>query len=195
MISPQWGYFALVSYVPEPLGPRLDDLTRALPGIVFRKAHITILPPRPLQVPVEQASLYTRRVLDQFRAFEVELSAVRRFPVTSVVYLDVTEGSETVHRLHDALNSCELAFNEQFEFHPHLTLAGPVPNEAIDDLQLRAEHLWEAVEPKERFVVCEIVALWAEGGHETPTWHRLWSYPLRTDQSKTACVGTTGQTF
>jgi 2'-5' RNA ligase superfamily len=193
MISPPWGFFALVSYVPDPLGSCLDGLTQSLPGMEFRQAHITILPPRPLRLPVENASAYTRQILDQFAPFEVELGTVRRFPATNVLYLDLTEGHEALHRIHDALNTGELAFEEQFEFHPHLTLAGPIADDNMNRVQLRAERLWRAVEPKERFAIREIVALWAEPGHKQLSWQRLWVHTLRADQSRSASVGITGQ--
>ncbi len=194
MISPRWGFFALVSYVPDPLGAHLDSMTQALPSDTFRQAHITILPPRPLRIPVETASDYTRKILDRFKAFEVELSAVRRFPVTGTLYLDLSEGNEMIHRVHDALNTADLAFEEEFEFHPHLTLAASVPGGSIDLMQARAEQLWLEIEPKRRFTVNEIVGLWAEPGAGLLHWHRLWAHPLPLDYSKTAYVGLTGRT-
>lgn len=193
MISPQWGFFALVSYVPDPLGSRLDNLTQALPGVAFRQAHITILPPRPLRVPLEEASRYAREILSQFVPFAIELGAVRRFPVTDVLYLDLAEGAAAVHQLHSALNTGGLAFDEQFEFQPHLTLAGPEASENVDALQSRAEQIWQDMQPKGGFTVREIVALWSEA-RQTPVWKRLWVHTLGQDQSKTAHVGITGQT-
>ncbi|MBV9265096.1 MAG: 2'-5' RNA ligase family protein, partial [Acidobacteriaceae bacterium] len=115
-----WGFFALVTYVPDPLGSVINNLRLSLPG-EFRQTHITILPPRPLRLPVDAASDYSRRVLNQFGPFEVELTSVDRFPVTNVLYLDLAEGSEAVHELHDALNTGDLLFREEFEFYPHLT--------------------------------------------------------------------------
>lgn len=195
MISPPWGFFALVSYVPDPLGSRLDGMTQALPGVPFKQAHITILPPRPLRVPVDEASRYTREILRQFDAFEVALRGVKRFPVTNVVYLDLAEGNTEVHRVHDALNTGELAFEEQFEFHPHLTLAGPASGtDDMDEVQARAESMWSELEPKERFTVREIVALWANPLGEKLSWERLWAHQLREAQSKAAYVGITDRT-
>jgi 2'-5' RNA ligase len=193
MNSANWGFFALVSYVPHPLGPCLDGLRQALPGTEFRQAHITLLPPRPLQVPVDAASKFTHRILDDCAPFEIRLQSVRRFPTTNVLYLDLAQGGDTVHKLHDALNAGELAFKEQFEFQPHLTLAGPVPDERIDAVQARAEHLWKSIEPNGRFTVTEIVALWSQPGAEPRSWQRLWSFSLDFDRTRSAHAGVTGQ--
>ena len=40
--------FALVSYIPDPLGAFLDDLRLKLAPKCKPHAHITILPPRPI---------------------------------------------------------------------------------------------------------------------------------------------------
>jgi 2'-5' RNA ligase len=194
MVSPPSGFFALVSYVPDPLGSRLDSMTQSLPAGALRQAHITILPPRPLRVPLEEAAQSTREILDQFGIFDVELGTVKRFPATNVLYLDLIQGYDTVHQVHDALNTGSLAFEEQFEFHPHLTLAGPLPSGTVDQVQLKAERLWREIEGRETFAVKEIVALWAESGEKILSWQRLWAHPLRADQSRSAYVGITGRT-
>jgi 2'-5' RNA ligase len=194
MVSPPWDFFALVSYLPDPLGSQVDRMTQTLPESGLRQAHITILPPRPLQVPLEEASRYTREILDRFAIFDVELGLVKRFPATNVLYLDLTEGYEAVHQVHDALNTGPLTFEEQFEFHPHLTLAGPLAAGVVDQVQFEAERLWGSIKGKEKFTVREIVALWAEAGQKTLSWRRLWAYPLRADQTRSAYVGITGRT-
>ena len=40
--------FALVAYIPDPLGRFLDDLRVELTPDCKPRAHVTILPPRPL---------------------------------------------------------------------------------------------------------------------------------------------------
>jgi 2'-5' RNA ligase len=176
----QQGQFALVSYIPEPLGSFLYELRRTLPGESNPRAHVTILPPRPLRVPVETASDQTLKVLAGFSAFEIELSTVQRFPQTNFLYLDIADGNELVHQLHDALNTDELAFEEEFEFRPHLTLGGPVPEPELEAFQGQAEVAWLATDHSRRFVVDEIVFLWLNPANPRGGWHRLWSYNLRT---------------
>ena len=122
----KWGSFALVSYIPDPLGSFLHDLRRSFPGEHNPQPHITILPPRPLKLPVDAALQRAHNVLLQFAAFEVELSKVRFFPETNVLYLDIAKGNRVLHDLHEALNAGDLDHSEEFEFRPHLTLSGRV---------------------------------------------------------------------
>jgi 2'-5' RNA ligase len=185
------GFFALVSYVPDPLGPLIDDLRLSLPGVEFRQAHITILPPRPVHLPVEAATEYSQQVLGQFRPFSVELTHVNRFPVTNVLYLELAEGNQTIHDLHDALNTGNLVFKEEFEFLPHLTLGGPISAAQVDAVQEQAEALWRSVHLNRRFEIDEVVALWAAPGDEVLAWQRLWTYRLHTKQVKAAKAGLT----
>src|SRR4051794_28470576 len=126
MAASPWGSFALVSYVPDPLGTFLDNFRHSLAESDQTQAHVTILPPRPLRVPLETASEQATSTLRTFSPFEVELDAVCRFPRTDVLYVSVSIGNSAVRELHRALNTGSLADSEQFEFQPHLTLGGPV---------------------------------------------------------------------
>ena len=62
--------FALVIYIPDPLGRFLDDLrTELVPGC-NPHAHVSVLPPRPLAVDwqvAERAGEGVRRQLDAVR--------------------------------------------------------------------------------------------------------------------------------
>ena len=178
--SSQWGSFALVSYVPEPLGSFLDGLRRELPGDANPQAHITLLPPRPLRAPVETASKQALEVLSNFLPFEVEFSTVGSFPNTNFLYLDIADGSSLVHALHDALNTGDFLYAEQFEFWPHLTLGGPVPQAHLPSVQGQAQAAWLAAAHSRRFTLDEIVFLWVSPIGGDGEWHRLWSYNLRT---------------
>jgi 2'-5' RNA ligase len=191
--TPLGGFFALVSYVPEPLGPFLDQLRLSLPGAEFPQAHITLLPPRPLEVTIQAASEHAQSVLNRFSAFDVELSAVRKFPQTNVLYLDLTEGRQTVRDLHQALNSGDLHYGEPFEFHPHLTLGGPVPDATAGALQQEAETAWRSFLVPRRFAVQEIVGLWASSNGSGHSWQRLWSYNLQANHTRSAAAGPIGQ--
>ena len=172
------GLFALVSYIPDPLGSFLNELRTALPGVEYPEPHITILPPRPLTVPVEEASILARTALDAFSSFDIELSSVRWFPSPQILYIDLVEGDDTVRHLHDALNSNELRHPEEFDFNPHLTLSGFIPVEELREAMHQAEANWKAAPCSRKFSVREIVFLWSPAG--TPgIWHRLWIHTLR----------------
>lgn len=190
----QRGSLALVNYIPDPLGAFLHSLRRLLPGEENPQAHITILPPRPLQLPVEAASLEARRVLDRFTRFEVELSNVRSFPDTNYLYLDVVEGDAKLHAMHAALNAGGLSHVERFEYRPHLTIGGPVNESALESIQRKAERAWRASACSRRLMVDEIVCLWLPHGGTSSDWRRLWSHWLSAQAGKGAAAGTTAQT-
>ena len=190
----QQGSFALVNYIAEPLGAFVQSLRKLLPGEENPQAHITILPPRPLQLPVDAASREARRVLDGFERFEVELSTVRRFPQTKYLYLDVAEGNRSLHAMHDALNTGPLSHAERFEYRPHLTIAGPVSENALDSIQSEAERAWRESGCSPRLVVDEIVCLWLPHGGTSSDWRRLWSHWLGGNTGKKAAASITAQT-
>jgi 2'-5' RNA ligase len=172
------GRFALVCYVPEPLGPALGKLAHDLSSANRPEAHITILPPRPLRRSLEEISIIVRSMLEQVPAFDVGLADVCRFAGTNVLYLNLLEGNETIHRLHDALNRGDLAYDEPFEFRPHLTLSDPLPETEVDAVQHRAKLMWELFGIS-RFHVDEIVFLYMASEDAKGQWHRQWSIALR----------------
>jgi 2'-5' RNA ligase len=191
-----WGSFALVSYVPGPLGASLDGLRQSLQGSDPAHSHITILPPRPLNIPVERASAQAMSILRRFRAFEVELEAVSTFPATNVVYLDLAEGNRLVRELHQALNTGGLADDEQFEFHPHLTLGGgPIAEPALRLAEAEAKEAWSLLDLPKRFLLDEVVSLWTPpDAGPSGDWTRLWNYSLRfgiLQYNKAAAIGRT----
>ena len=195
--SSAWGLFALVSYIPEPLGSFFHQLRGTLPGGSNPQAHVTVLPPRPLRVPVDTATDEAVRILSRFPAFEVELSSIGRFAETNFLYLDIGDGSALFHDLHDALNAGDLAHAEEFEFRPHLTLGGPVPEANLPSIQGQAEVAWLSADHPRRFTVDEIVFLWLSPDSPNGEWSRLWSYNLRTKgtaMSKAASAPFTNQT-
>jgi 2'-5' RNA ligase len=172
------GRFALVSYVPEPLRSAIGKLAHDLSGASRPEAHITILPPRPLRGSLEEISDVVRSVLERVPAFDVRLAEVCRFDGTNVLYLNLSEGNETIHRLHDALNRGELAYDEPFEFRPHLTLSDPLPETDIDAVQRQAELMWKSFGVS-RLHVGEIVFLYMAPEDANGQWQRQWSIALR----------------
>jgi 2'-5' RNA ligase len=173
-----WGHFALVSYVPDPLASFLYRLRGSLPGAGNPQAHITILPPRPLRLPVDTAAKQVRNTLRNFPAFAVQLTRVSRFVETNFLYLEIGEGSGTLHSMHNALNGGELAHEEPFDFRPHLTLGGPVPVERLEEAHGRAEDLWRRAGCSPRFTLEEVVFLWLSPNSTQHDWERLWTHRL-----------------
>jgi 2'-5' RNA ligase len=134
--------FALVIYIPPPLGKFLDDLRRELVPHYNPHAHVSVLPPRPLAVPWTVASEQARGLIESSAPFEVELTGVEIFPVTEVIYLEVGAGSAELRGMHTAMNREALGFQDVFPYHPHITLAQEIePTKAPGLLEL-ARHRW-----------------------------------------------------
>src|ERR1051325_4353892 len=95
--------FALVFYVPGALGEFLDDLRRELVPHYNPKAHVSVLPPRPLAGDWRTAGGLVGALAGESEAFSVELTTVEVFPVTDVIYLQVGRGSEELRHLHSAM--------------------------------------------------------------------------------------------
>jgi 2'-5' RNA ligase len=135
--------FALVIYIPDPLGRFLDDLRRELAPAYNPHAHVSVLPPRPLAVDWEEASNQARALIESAPPFSVELTETDIFPVTNVVYLEVGKGAAELRGMHGAMNQGALAFDEPFPYHPHITLAQESPLEAVAEIHETARRRWQ----------------------------------------------------
>src|ERR1043166_8034130 len=132
--------YALVIYIPDPLGRFLDDLRRELVPAYNPHAHVSVLPPRPLSVDWQAADTQTRSLTENGAPFDVTLSTVEIFPATDVIYIEVENGATELRSLHHAMNTGALEFQEPFSYHPHITLAQEVQPEhgaAVYELAVR----------------------------------------------------------
>jgi 2'-5' RNA ligase len=136
--------FALVIYIPDPLGRFLDDLRRDLMPGCNPHAHVSVLPPRPLAVDWQVASEQVRVCAGNWAPFDIVLARIRMFPVTNVIYLELGTGASEMVRIHAAMNSQALEFDEPFEYYPHITLAQEIPPGEIEAVHLNAQKLWDA---------------------------------------------------
>jgi 2'-5' RNA ligase len=168
--------YALVSYVPDPLGSFLDALRHTLAGHNASPAHLTFLPPRPLGVDPDAASAIIRAKLRSFVAFDVELAGVRCFPLTNVLYLGLSEGNLEAQKLHDSLHSdAGLHHVEEFEYRPHITLSTPVDTSEIEQARRVASLAWSRWTLSRRFTIRDVAFL-RRSSREV--WERLWIEPL-----------------
>jgi 2'-5' RNA ligase len=134
--------YALVIYIPDPLGYFLDNLRRELVPAYNPHAHVSVLPPRSLSVDWTDADRQARALTENGSAFEVTLSSVEIFPATNVIYIEVDKGATELRGLHRAMNSSALAFDEPFAYHPHITLAQEVPLEQVSEVHELAVRRW-----------------------------------------------------
>lgn len=178
MESSGWGCFALVSYIPAPLASYIEDIRNSLSTVHLAQPHITLLPPRSLRVENRHSSECLLPVLRKLRPVSVSLDGVATFQNTGILYLNIRDGHADVWNLHDELNRGEFSAREQYEFVPHVTLAGPMEQEQLAQARHSAAEQWGQLACRAEFTIEEVVALHAaEPGLD---WTCLWRYNLRT---------------
>jgi 2'-5' RNA ligase len=143
--------FALVIYIPGPLGQFLDELRRKLVPGCNPHAHISLLPPRPLAVDWPVASDQVRTVVQRWAPFEIELAGIEIFPVTDVIYIGVGRGAAELRGIHQAMNTGSLEFQDPFPYHPHITLAQELQRENVAATSELARRLWREYTGPRRF--------------------------------------------
>ena len=137
--------FAVVTYIPAPLGKFLDQLRRDLePASLAPRAHVTVLPPRALRegVTAADAWLQLERMIPAFHVFPIRLGHIEIFPITNVVYLSVNQGLTDLRVMHETLNTGAVAAQENFRYQPHVTLAQGLAPEQAMEIAASAQRLW-----------------------------------------------------
>lgn len=131
--------YALVAYVSNPIGEFVESLRREFhPEHAHLPAHLTLLPPRPLQGTEQEAVDLIESVCRTVQPFEVTMGDVESFvPVTPTVFIRVAHAAYRMRELHEKLNTGPLRFEEPWPYMPHLTAF------RFDDFE-RAEKVFEA---------------------------------------------------
>ena len=116
---------SVVAYLPGRLGQFVDDLRKRLnPRFAAWRAHVTILPPRPLSATLEDMLAQTREQCLLADPFEARLDSVFTFwPANGVVCLSFSEGLRRFVELHERLHCGCLEGFEPYPYVPHVTLA------------------------------------------------------------------------
>jgi 2'-5' RNA ligase len=167
--------YALVSYIPGPLGLYLDRIRRELVRTCVAQSHVTILPPRSLSAFEESTKVELSQVLQDYRPFRVDLEAVQVFESTSVIYLDISSGSEELKQLHQQLNEGSLACSECYGYHPHVTLAQNFAPQELNDLMELARARWREFQNERSF---EVERLTFVQNTTSNRWLDLADFPL-----------------
>jgi len=149
--------FALVSYIPEPLAGFLDRLRQELVPNCFLRAHVTILPPRPICSTPAKAWQTIRSLAPMFRPFQVAVTDVMVFPISDVIYLDIGAGKTHLEEMHDCLNIEGLKYSEPFKYCPHITLAQNLKPDELDELIHVARRRWAEMSHPASFDVEKVV--------------------------------------
>lgn len=138
------GFYALVNYIPDPMGAYLNELRAELvPGCKLR-SHITLLPPRALSSPPEVLVRELEQKVPNLNSFDVTLGDIDIFESTGVIYLGLRSGQHELQQMHRTLTDGILAFDEPFRFHPHITLAQEIPADRLQQCLNHAHARWRA---------------------------------------------------
>jgi 2'-5' RNA ligase len=142
--------FALVSYLPGSLAELLDEIRHDFAPESRAKAHVTILPPRPLiEFPSKPAGTAAAEAMDELRVrlqefppFKVALGEIEIFEGTQVIYVSIQNGFAELERMHSALNAGRVAFQEPYPYHPHVTIAQELAPEDVHNAAQFARWRW-----------------------------------------------------
>jgi len=136
--------YALVAYVRNAVGEFVENLRQELhPDLPHLPAHVTILPPRPLQGGELSALETLEDICSQAEPFEVTLGDVETFvPVTPTVFIRVAHAAYRLRELHDRLNTQELAAQEEWPYMPHLTIVKISSEELAQQAYIFSRDRW-----------------------------------------------------
>lgn len=147
--------FALVAYIPGPLAEFLDTLRLDLTPNCNPRAHVTVLPPRPVAEGADLREMIDRLTEESRLAapIEVTLGDIDIFRATSVIYVGVSRGERELHALHENLNVGQLEYDGPYPYHPHVTIAQDMGAERVVELARIARERWAAYDGPRSFTV------------------------------------------
>lgn len=105
--------------------------------------HVTLLPPTAIPPDeLEAVEEHLREVARSFRPFGVRLQGTGTFrPISDVVFVPLVEGEDECSQLEGKVRQGPLARDLRFPYHPHVTLAHDVGDEAVDaGLEMLADY-------------------------------------------------------
>ncbi len=147
--------YALVAYVKSPVGEFVENLRRELhPDLPHLGAHLTFLPPRPLQGTESAALQLLAGICGQAEPFEVTLGDMESFvPTTPTVYIRVGHAASRLRELHDQFNTQALAFAEEWPYIPHLTIVKMPTEQAAQQALGIARERWQQYSGSRRILL------------------------------------------
>lgn len=122
--------------LPEPFQSQLQGWRELLgdPAAASIVPHVTLLPPT--AVPTDQLPAindHLAAVAAGGRSFEVHLRGSATFrPLSPVVFVPLVAGISDCEELERAVRSGLLERELRFPYHPHVTVAHDLPDDALD---------------------------------------------------------------
>ncbi len=135
-MTPTTSLVGVAIEIPEPWAQELSSWRRKVgdPRAESFPPHVTILPPTRLAAAaLAQTEAHLAAVAAAHRGFELRLAGTGTFrPVSDVVFVAVAGGAAQCARLADDVRAGPLHRGLDFPYHPHVTVAHAVPDEALD---------------------------------------------------------------
>jgi len=105
-----------------------DPLAHAIP------AHVTLLPPTPVRSrDLDRVHEHLAEVASRDKVFDIHLQGTGTFrPVSPVVFVQLAEGADECEQVERGVRTGLLERALSFAYHPHVTVAHDVPDEALD---------------------------------------------------------------
>ncbi|MGP7960501.1 2'-5' RNA ligase family protein [Sanguibacter sp. A247] len=159
--------------VPEPFGTQLADARRATgdPYADLIPPHVTLLGPTVVDMAdMPAVEEHLARVAQESAAFTLHLRGAATFrPVSPVVFVQVAQGIAECEGLEARVRRGILAQDLRFHYHPHVTVAHEVSDEALDEAFVSMADYDAAFEVTE-------IDLYAHG--DDGVWRIRRSFPL-----------------
>ena len=144
--------FALVSYLP--ISARfLISFAWTSPPQRRPRAHVTILPPRPLHAEINSMIQEMAQETRLFPPFEIVLGEIRVFPVSNVIYVSIAKGEHELHALHENLTRATGIRRPVPVPSAHHDCAGHLSAGEGAQLAARAREKWAAYDGPRSFMV------------------------------------------
>jgi len=122
--------------VPEPYGSALQEARASFgdPLAPFIPPHITLLGPTVVaEDELDALGAHLAEIASQFSPFVLHLRGTGSFrPVSPVVFVQVVEGISICEDLERAVRSGPLEQELRFNYHPHVTVAHEVDEDALE---------------------------------------------------------------
>jgi 2'-5' RNA ligase len=122
--------------VPEPWGEQLQSYRAALGDVTAQgiPTHITLMPPVKIDLAdVPAIEQHLAEASAGNNAFRIRLRGTGTFrPVSPVVFVMVAEGISGCEQLAFSVRRGPLATDLQFPYHPHVTIAHHLSEDALD---------------------------------------------------------------
>ena len=168
--------YALVAYVRNSVGHFVEELRCDLhPGLPHMAAHVTILPPRELDVSEAAALEFLDEACSHVTRFDAELGEVETFlPVTPTVFIQVKRAAYRLRELHDQLSAQKLVCKEEWPYMPHLTIVKMEDEQQALKAYEIARKRWAQFPNPRKIHITELTFVREQDG----VWQDLASIPL-----------------